>query len=464
MGITRKEENKRNKMIVGMIISIYILLILYVRTTVYFTNHFYFGSEINCINVSGKTVEEVKEEMSSKLQAYTLNLKERGGTNEQIRAFDIGLRYNSGGQYKDFKDRQNPYKWVWALFNTESFKMTDGVSYDEKLLKERVDQLACFNSNNIIEPQNPGFQYTDKGYMIVSEVNGNKVNKDILYDQVAKAILKEKTAIDLELMDCYVHPEYTSNSPKIIETRNTLNKYAASKITYDFGERKETIDGSIINKWLGVNGNLDIIVDEEKVKNDLDEILSPYSTVGKMRSFVTSSGRTINIDGGDYGWTIDTAKEAQDLSAAVKEGQTVTKEPAYTQRAASHDNSDIGDTYVEVDMTNQHLWFYKNGSLIVQGDVVTGNMRGNHATPEGVYRLKYKQTHTILKGQDYSVPVDFWMPFNGGIGIHDASWRSVFGGNIYKTNGSHGCINSPYYLAKTIFYNIAPGDPVICYY
>ena len=55
------------------------------------------------------------------------------------------------------------------------------------------------------------------------------------------------------------------------------------------------------------------------------------------------------------------------------------------------------------------------------------------------------------------------MPFNGNIGIHDAGWRNKFGGNIYLTNGSHGCINSPPNLANTIFNNIDASTPVICY-
>jgi lipoprotein-anchoring transpeptidase ErfK/SrfK len=100
----------------------------------------------------------------------------------------------------------------------------------------------------------------------------------------------------------------------------------------------------------------------------------------------------------------------------------------------------------------------------VEGDVVTGNVSLNDATPVGIYRLKYKEKNATLKGEGYSSPVSFWMPFNGGIGIHDANWRSVFGGEIYKTNGSHGCINSPYNLAQTIFDNINAGTPVVCYY
>jgi lipoprotein-anchoring transpeptidase ErfK/SrfK len=464
MGITEKEKNKRNKIVIGIIISLCALLVIYLGIAIYFMNHFYFGSEINHINVSGKTVEEVKEQMASELRAYILNVKERGGKSEQIRGIDIGLKYNSGGQYKNFKDGQNPLKWISAFFNTENLKMTDGVSYDIKLLKERIEKLSCLDSSNIIEPKSPSFKYTDKGYVIVDEVNGNKINKDILYDNVTKAILKEESTIDLESINCYVNAKYTLKSPGIIEIKNILNKYVSSKITYTFGNRKETIDGSIINKWLKINEDFEVIVDKEKEKNYINLLFNTYNTIGKTRNFVTTSGRTINISGGDYGWSINTAREIQNFNEAIREGKTIIKEPAYIQTAFSHDKNDIGNTYVEIDMTKQHLWFYKNGSLIVQGDTVTGNASSNDLTPEGIYRLKYKERNATLKGQDYSAPVDFWMPFNGGIGIHDADWRSEFGGNIYKTNGSHGCINSPYYLAKAIFDNIEEGTPVVCYY
>ena len=151
------------------------------------------------------------------------------------------------------------------------------------------------------------------------------------------------------------------------------------------------------------------------------------------------------------------------MSAAIKEGQIITRPPAYLQTVLSYGNNDIGSTYVEIDLTKQHLWFYKNSSLIAEGDVVTGNVSSNHTTPKGIYRLKYKTRNTILRGIDYAAPVDYWMPFNGGIGIHDASWRGEFGGNIYMTDGSHGCINSPYNLAKTIYDNIEVDTPIICY-
>ncbi|MDP4147079.1 MAG: L,D-transpeptidase/peptidoglycan binding protein [Bacillota bacterium] len=456
--------NRRSKVAAGITISLCTLLAVYLGTSIYFVKHLYFGSKINGTDVSGKTVEEIKSQMTSELQAYTLNIKEADGKIEQIKAGDIDLKYKSDDQFKTFKAEQKPLKWASSLFDEKTSKMTAELTYDKEKLKQQVDKLACLNSSNVIEPKNPSFQYGDKIFEIAPETKGNKINKDVLVERVADAISKKESTLDLDSANCYANSKYTSKSQKVIEAKNTLNKYVSSKITYTFGSSKETLDGSTINKWLSVDDNFYVILDQGKVKAYIQSLANTYNTAGKTRSFHTSSGSTINVSGGDYGWQIDVDKETKALSEAIKDGQTVTKEPAYSQTTASRDTNDIGNTYVEVDMSRQHLWFYKNGSLVVEGDVVTGNVSENHATPSGVYRLKYKEKNAVLKGQDYAAPVSFWMPFNGGIGIHDASWRSEFGGQIYRSNGSHGCVNSPYNLAQTIYNNIDTGTPVVCFY
>ena len=119
---------------------------------------------------------------------------------------------------------------------------------------------------------------------------------------------------------------------------------------------------------------------------------------------------------------------------------------------------------MEINLTAQHLFFYKEGKLVVESDFVSGNESRGWSTPAGAYPLTYKQRNATLKGQNYATPVSYWMPFNGGIGMHDAYWRSSFGGKIYKTNGSHGCINLPPAVAKTVYENISAGMPVLCYH
>ncbi len=454
---------KSNKPIKIALISALIFLVLYLGISVYFSTHFNFGSVINGINASGKTVDQFEKAMFLRNKTYTLELQERNGLKEKIMAAEIDLKYNAKDKIQVLKDSQNPFMWIHGLFNKNSYTINGMVTYDERLLKERFNILSCFDSKKVIEPKNASLKYSDNGYVIVNDVMGNKVNSKPLYINIVNAILKGEVTINLEKKNNYLNPKYTSSSKKITETKSLLNKYLASKITYTFYGGNEVLDGSIIHKWLSTNENLEISFDKIEMKDYLNKLDNNYETFGKQREFVTSLSTTINVSGGNYGWLVDRSGEVKDLITAIKSGQTIAKEPRYIQTAISHSINDIGDTYVEINISKQHLWFYKHGSLIVEGDFVSGDVSKKHPTPTGVYRVQYKEKNYVLKGEDYSVPVSVFLPFNGGIGIHDAIWRDTFGGNIYLTNGSHGCINSPPILAQTIFDNIDTGTPVICY-
>ncbi|MBM7871315.1 hypothetical protein JOC70_002813 [Clostridium pascui] len=459
-------KNKFRKTMLLILTFFGTLLSMYLAMSIYFMNRFYFGTTINCINVSGKNIEDVNKQMKSELSSYVLLLRDENGIEEQITASDIGLKYinNSHEKIKSLKTNQNPFQWIYGIFNKKDFKLSDIISYDEKLLKKSIDSLSCFNPDTIINPKNASFQFTDNGYKIIKEVDGNKVSKNILYNHIVDAIIKGENTVDLKTINCYEKPRYTSNSKEILAIKDMLDKYVSTKITYTFGQSTEILDGTIINTWINVDNNLKVTFDEIKVKNYIDTLAKTYDTLGSTRSFITSSGKSVSVSGGDYGWSINKSKEVQDIIAAVKNAKSITKKPVYNQTALSHGINDIGNTYVEINLSRQYLWFYKNGFLIVEGSVVTGNVSSSHSTPSGTYKLKYKQKDTVLRGVDYAAPVSYWMPFNGGIGIHDANWRSTFGGNIYLTNGSHGCINAPYYVAKAIFNNIEAGTPIICYY
>ncbi len=110
--------------------------------------------------------------------------------------------------------------------------------------------------------------------------------------------------------------------------------------------------------------------------------------------------------------------------------------------------------YILVSIGDQGLWYYRNGVLQMSASVVTGT-RGVNDTPRGSFRIQYKARSVYLRGPDYKTFVNYWMPIYGDIGLHDATWRGAFGGGIYYTSGSHGCINMPYWAAQYIF-NDAP--------
>lgn len=464
--IMRKQRSKKNKLNnrqKGIIVGLSTLIFLYLGTSIFFMNHFYFGSQINGVDVSCNTVNQAKEKLSSAISTYSLKVDGREGVTGKIDGKEIGLAYNQNDKIKEFKNKQNAFKWIASLFSKSQLQTDEIITFDDKLLKEKLNQESFFSSKKVIEPKDATFEYSTNGYKMIDEVNGNKVKKDAVYENVKNAILKGSSVLNLDKANCYEKPKYTSKSKEAKEANDLLNKYISLKITYTFGNNKEVVDGSTISKWLYTDENMKVAFNEKEIRKYLDTLGAKYNTAGKTRSFTTASARIVQVYGGTYGWIINKSEEVKSLIEVIKAGKDVTKEPIYSQKAASHDTNDIGNTYVEINLTRQHMWLFKNGSLVVDGDVVTGNTSQNFGTPAGIYPLNYKERKATLKGENYKTEVDFWMPFNNNIGIHDATWRKDFGGSIYVNNGSHGCVNSPPSLAKTIYENIEAGIPIVCY-
>lgn len=453
---------KQNNILIITLISL--ILIMYSSAVFYFKNHFYFGTTINGINASGKTVEEVNNKINSEVKSYKLVLKGRNGSNEKITASDINIKSNLYNKLVQYKKDQNPYNVINGIFSSKKYDTTQFVSYDEGLLTKRINNSSLLDDSKITKPENASLKFTGSEYEIVNEVNGNKIKKDVLYKKVQDAVLNNKKTISLEDSGCYENPKITSKSKEIIDAKDTLNKYLSSSITYEIGDNREVVDKAKINSFLKIDDNFNVEINKQKVRNYIDNLGYKYNTAGKTRDFVNSSGQSIKVNGGSYGWYINSSKETDNLVQAIKDGKTISKQPEYSRTARFHGADDIGKTYIEVDLTKQHLWFYKDGNLVVDNDVVTGCVSANHSTPEGVYSIVLKKRDAILKGQDYASPVSYWMPFNQDIGIHDANWRTEFGKDIYLTQGSHGCVNSPFDLAQTIFDNVDVGTPVVCHY
>ncbi|MBE6072090.1 MAG: peptidoglycan-binding protein [Clostridium butyricum] len=448
------------KIIITLFISI---SFIYLGLTIFFRTHFY-NTRINGLNMFGKSIEDAKVIISNDLDNYCLKINEENHKSKYIIGKDIKLKYDLGEQIENLKKEEDTFWCIAKLLKNKEAKTDNRVIIDEELLKESINNMMDLRKNNILENENPKIEYKNNEYVIIDEKYGNIIDKQVLEKKLKKCIENAEDEINIEDLDCYEKPEYTSKSKKVIEAKDMINKYASTKVTYCFGENKEILDKNTIHDWLNVNEDYEIQINEESVRQYINKLADKYNTVERNRRFITSFGRNIEISGGDYGYIIDEEFETALLIDAIKLGKNIVKEPEYSRSALSYDKDNIGNTYVEINLSKQHLWFYKSGKLITEGDIVSGNVNNDWTTPAGVYSLVYKQKDTVLRGDGYASPVSFWMPFNGGIGIHDASWRYTFGGNIYINNGSHGCINAPYYLANEIFNNIESGTPVVCYY
>ncbi|MBU3189780.1 L,D-transpeptidase/peptidoglycan binding protein [Clostridium bowmanii] len=438
------------------------ILLIYLLVSLYFSKYSFFNTVINGVDVSLKAHGDIEDIIRNHVKDYRLQLVERNGQIEEIIGRDIGMEYNEKNSIDKVYPRQRSFNWMISLFMDQKYYVDDLFVYNKDNLLYKINGLNCLNTD-IIEPKNVSFKYANGSYKIIEEVYGNKIIKDELYEDIKISILKGVKKLDLNENHCYKNPSYTLCSDKTLVTKNLLDDYVKAKVTYKFGCKKEILDGNTISEWLTVDKDLETVINEISVMKYVKELSRKYDTVGIARTFKTSMGKIVEVSGGLYGWEINRKAETEALLKNIKLGNVFEKEPIYTSKALYREENEIGDTYVEVNITRQHLWYYKNGKLMAQGSVVTGNPNRGHSTVLGTYMLNYKQKGATLTGPGYEAPVTYWMPFFGNIGIHDASWRYSFGGEIYKRRGSHGCINAPIYLAKTIFDNIKEGTPIICY-
>lgn len=467
----KKKRSIGKKIAIGLGAVLGVCVLVYLGISVFFMSHFYIDTKINGTDFSAKSVKQVEDYMKKQVDDYILVLKESDGRTEEIDGTDIDLEYASKGTVGKLLKEQNAFLWITALWDKPEIEAPIGVEYDKDKLEKVIDSLDCMDTESQVESVSavPEFQETEFG--IKEEVIGTKIDVDAFKDAVNVAISGFQSELDMKENDCYIPPKYTKDSPEVIAARDTMNSYLGANITYDLNPYTEVVDSSVISQWLTVDENMNVTFNEDGVRNYVQELANKYNTYGKTRIFTTGYGNTVEVSGGNYGWIIDKDAEYEALLTNVRNAETVTREPNFSSRAVSHGDNDFGNTYAEVDLTNQHMFFFLNGQCVMQSDVVTGNPNKGNGTPQGTYTLAYKTTNTVLRGKklpdgtyEYESPVSFWMPFNGGIGFHDANWQSAFGGSRYLTYGSHGCVNMPYDAAAQLYTYISAGTPVICHY
>jgi hypothetical protein len=434
----------------------------------YFTDHFQLNTTINGTNYGGKTVDQVKTAISDSIADYKLEVVQRNDVTESIAGKDIDLSIVYDSTLDDAKNAQEPLKWPLSIFSSQEINVQLNVSYDEDKLATVEDSMDLFNSDKIQKPVSACISdySTETGYTIIPEELGNKPSKKKTKAAIVEAIESLAESLDIDASGLYVEPSTYSTNEKLIALCEKMNKYVGTTINYTFGKNTETVNGEIIQEWLDVDDSKEftVSVNEDKAAEYVKSLASTYDTIFTKHTFTTHAGKSIDIYKGDYGWWTNQGETTTELIAALDKFESGDKQVVYRQEAASYEGNDYGNTYAEVDLGSQYMYFIKDGSVVMSSAFVSGNVAKGYTTPSGIYSITYKDRNKRMVGEDYDVTTDYWLPFNGNIGFHDASWRSSFGGSIYKTNGSHGCVNMPVSAAAKLFSLISKGDPVICYY
>ena len=445
----------------------------------FFNDHYLPGTIINDTDYTSMSSHDVVADLREQTEDYRLNVRFRDGSSVTVRAADVGLSYYDDGTAGRILQEQDAEKWPLAIFFGDRQVVSPTYLCDDARVDSFLSGLPQLQAENMAAPEDARVEYSgkDQRFVVVRENEGSTIEADQLRAYFTEALCSGERELDLSSAEgVYAEPKVRSDDEGLIRQAEQLNDLLQGSITYElpYGETM-VIDGSVCRGWLGRDGDGNYYYDENKweqnVQKIADKLENKGTTVWEPKHFHATYKGDITVPGGTYGYILNRDEEVNALRSFRTSGKYVSRKPSYyAQENGSTLNDGIGDTYVEVDIDNQHMWYYKSGKLILETDVVTGTTDGKHNTPKGVWTIQWKEPNATLIGElkkngkpEYKTKVGYWMPFYDGCGFHDAWWRYYFGGTIYTYSGSHGCVNMPVDMAAKLFDTVDAGTVVVIY-
>ncbi|MBQ3901753.1 MAG: L,D-transpeptidase [Lachnospiraceae bacterium] len=311
------------------------------------------------------------------------------------------------------------------------------VKVDNKLVFDPGIKAAMEKYNESSpDPENAYIKREGELYVVVPEVEG----KDLDIERS----LKEQRQIRIE-------PSVRQDA--LTDLCERANQFVTWSVTYDNGDSvRSSID------YVTIEGD-EIHLDDSFIDVQLENVV--YNPVGSGADFVNSYGIAMHVDGGTWGSSVNTEEETVIVKDLFHRCESVAgRHPVFDYEQASF----ISGDYIEISIDAQHMWLYRDGQLVIETDVVTGDSAKNRHTPRGVYYIIEKLKEKWMNGGEYLTLAHRWMRLTwSGVGIHDAWWRYSFGGNIYTYDGSHGCINTPSDAMNVFYDNSYEMMPVVIY-
>ena len=494
------------KLIVGfLIVAAFIAATGYVVYADRYESHFIEGTVINNNDVGGLNLEEAKNLLANSSD-YQIEIDFRDGGSEWISGDSISLGYEYGDGVEQMLASQDKYHWIeGVLGETRSYTIDNGVHFDEEQLASIVKSFPELSEDVQVAPVDARCVRTaENAFAIEPESEGNRIESSRALECISEAIRHQKRLLNLSAAGAYESPAVTADDPELNERVAQLNHFLETTVTYDLPDGGQwTIGRDTLIEWVsggsgsdnsgaditeegdfGTDGletgnaetggsGMDYYIDAQVISGKCAEAISSLASnvddIHTSRTFYATSGRTVVISSGTFGRQIDQAAEVEQLASNLLNFESAEREPAYLMN--TYPESLNGGDYIEVDLSNQMVYLYKDGGLFYDTPCVSGLADDpERVTITGLFKIQEKDRDRTLKGKpdENGVPtyesfVSYWMGFSGAYGLHDATWRDEFGGDIYEYAGSHGCVNLPYSAAEAIFNNVEEGTRVIVF-
>jgi hypothetical protein len=497
---------------IAVAIIIVLMTALYFALGLYYVGGFPCFTWINGIYCTGKSVSEVNAELLKSAPYDGIAIMDKSGARLFVSSADTDLTMDYTGALTEVYRNTDPLKWGLYAFKNLTCEYEPDVMLSRDKVAELVSDWEIF-----IDPSDLkcSIVKTADGY-VLENVFISLPDQEKVIDKVYESMQSRQSVLDLSnYEECYKELDIRSSDRDKVEVFTKLDRLQDCNITYDLegikivldkgsasdfilterdydaalsektstknpglghfiiaGEEKSLPEREDIKIVEGIVTDADYnpVVSESKIYAFLENVADSHDTSWMMDEYRKGISSTIIVNSSSKGDGVvfDIRSEfdyLKDLMLSGTMSNPEERELKLSENAVVYDaNEKLGKTYIEVDMGKQMLYYYVDGELNMDMPVVTGNVNRSRGTPTGIYPVYNKRYHTYLRGVDYVSYVNYWLGVNKGVGIHDANWRSKFGDEIYKSDGSHGCINCPYDSVEVLWDVVDIGTPVILYY
>lgn len=467
--VPKEQRHASQKHKVALAIAIGLLVVLggaYGYGVWYFSDHFLPNTTANGHDVSLLTTEALAQQIGDDAQAHQLFVG-AGDFSTTLTAADMGLTVDSAAAANEAMERQQGLvaRWPLEVANPHDYQVEEGVSVDDDAISSLVSSQVEEYNQTATWPVDATVGYSEEqgSYVVNPEVDGTALLPDVVAATACQAADAPETSASCD-NSAFVQPTLRSDDEALNAAATKANEMLGVEIplTVD-GSTKVTVGRDQIAGWITFDENHNVGVDSTAVANYVRKTASPACAKN-------DDTHTYSVDRNSLTSSITAAVDAAESKSIEVPLVAKEKAKATDSQGASQTTWNGSGRYIDVDISRQYACLFdEQGKVLWESYVVTGNTSEGRSTPSGTYAINAKTTNMTLIGADenhdgkpdYESHVDYWMPFIGSsYGFHDASWRSKFGGSIYKSGGSHGCVNLPHAKAQQLFGLVQVGDKV----
>ncbi|WP_130811955.1 L,D-transpeptidase [Olsenella sp. Marseille-P4559] len=472
---SKPEKHSSRGPIIVLSIAFAVIFAIYLGGVAYFSFFFMPSTTLDGQDVSLMSVNDVATSLSTtKVSGWKATVS-GDGVSFDLAAADVSLAYDGEAAARAAIAQQRPWAWPVELAQGKDQSLSTGDASTYVSLDPTGISTALANAVSAVAAADDGTNTTGisydsekKAYVASGTAQANRINQASATQTIAEKVRSLATSIELG-------DESLQGGESVDAALSTANAMLGATVTLTLGGTEvTTVDADLISQWVTIGDDLSITLDQDAIttwaKGDLS---AKTDSVGTARTYTRPDGVQESVAaGGVYGWSINGIEAAQDIYRNIVSGSPTTLElPCYDSAATYNPGGQDWPTrFIDVDISDQHaIFFDSDGSVIWEADIVTGQPNLNRSTTQGTWTITNKQSPSTLVGPNnesgnpqWVSHVDFWMGVVGNLmGFHNAPWRSAFGGDIYLTNGSHGCINLSYEKGEQLYSLCNVGDVVI---